>query len=137
MPWAELFEFGAGDDKFAAGHRRGRRNVDALDDAVGDIAAAECHVEHARQLDVVDVGGLTLDKARVFAALHARADHLWGNDCHLTYPFFAANLIALTMCWYPVQRQKLPEMPSRISCSLGFWFSLRRWMPDMIMPGVQ
>jgi hypothetical protein len=38
----------------------------------------------------------------------------------LTFP--AAEVIALIMFWYPVQRQVLPAMALRISFSLGFEF---------------
>src|SRR5579872_3147712 len=45
--------------------------------------------------------------------------------------------MALTMCWYPVQRQKLPVMPSRISRSEGWGWSASNPTAVMIMPGVQ
>src|SRR5215208_2552414 len=38
---------------------------------------------------------------------------------------------------YPVQRQRLPEMASRISRSVGLGFLSRNSVPVMIMPGVQ
>ena len=44
------------------------------------------------------LNGSALAVPRVLAALHALADHLWSDDCHLAYPFFAAYWMALTMC---------------------------------------
>ena len=41
------------------------------------------------------------------------------------------------MLWYPVQRHRLPWMPSRISSSVGFGFSASRSTVAMTMPGVQ
>ena len=41
------------------------------------------------------------------------------------------------MLWYPVQRQRLPSSPSRISRSVGFGFSVSRPTAAITMPGVQ
>src|SRR5262249_61705868 len=49
----------------------------------------------------------------------------------------AAYCTALTMFWYPVQRQRLPEIPQRISSSLGCGFFSSNAQADMIIPGVQ
>ena len=54
----------------------GGAGVDRLDLAVRDVAALERHVQHAGDLDVVDVGAAALDEARIFAALDALADEL-------------------------------------------------------------
>ena len=58
-------------------------------------------------LDVVDVGGLALDEARIFAALDARANQFGEHGGHYASPrrrgvdprFPAACWTALTMCW--------------------------------------
>ena len=52
------------------------RGVDALDAGVGVRAAHEGHVGHAVELDVVDVGALAGDQARVLAAFDGLADEL-------------------------------------------------------------
>ena len=77
-----------GDDELDAVHGGSGARIDPRDDAVGDVAALEGEVQHARQLDVIDVGGLALDEARVLAALDALADELGksgtvcdGHDC--------------------------------------------------------
>ena len=49
------------------------------DAAVRDVAALEGQVQHAGELDVVDVGAAPLDQARVLAALDALADQLRQN----------------------------------------------------------
>jgi hypothetical protein len=49
----------------------------------------------------------------------------------------AAYCTALTMFWYPVHRHRLPDIPHRISCSLGRGFLSRSAQADMIIPGVQ
>ncbi len=41
---------------------------DALDAGVGDGRSNDIHVQHPRQLDVVDVDALSLDEASVFFA---------------------------------------------------------------------
>ena len=79
---AEVFgQLRARDHEFDALHGRRLARIDGADDAVGDVAALEGEVQHARQLDVIDVDGLPLDEARVLAALHALADELGENGC--------------------------------------------------------
>ena len=51
--------------------------------------------------------------------------------------FSAACCTALTMLTYPVQRQRFPEIASRISSSLGFLFRSSSATLVIIMPGVQ
>ena len=41
------------------------------------------------------------------------------------------------MPWYPVQRHRLAEIASRISCSLGAGLSRSSSWASMSMPGVQ
>jgi hypothetical protein len=74
-----LGDVGAGVDGFNAIHRRGCLGVDRLDLAVGDVAALERHVEHAGDLDVIDIGGAALDEPGIFAALDALANQLRQN----------------------------------------------------------
>src|SRR5690606_29897719 len=49
----------------------------------------------------------------------------------------AQSWIALTICVYPVHRQRLPRIYSRTSFSEGFGFSSNRAFPMTTMPGVQ
>src|SRR4029079_19040334 len=49
----------------------------------------------------------------------------------------AASFTASTMCWYPVQRQRLPERAWRISASVGSGFSSRNGTRVIRKPGVQ
>jgi hypothetical protein len=56
---------------------------------------------------------------------------------HRSLPSRAAVDIALTMRSYPVHLQRLPDIPSRISGSLGNGFSRRRASAAMTMPGMQ
>ena len=52
--------------------RRLRRlRVDGNDVCVGVDAAYESHIEHSRQLDVIDVSGRSRDQARILCALHS------------------------------------------------------------------
>ena len=60
---------------------------------------------------------------------------LEGGGDHV--PALAAAWTARTMLWYPVQRQRLPSSPSRISSSVGFGFSFRSETVAMTNPGVQ
>src|SRR5262249_47503214 len=53
------------------------------------------------------------------------------------FSFSAAYRMASTILLYPVQRHKLPEMPQRISSSVGLGFLLSRCLALIIMPGVQ
>ena len=50
---------------------------------------------------------------------------------------FAAASTALTMLWYPVQRQRLPSRPTRISSSDGLGCSFSSEIAAMTKPGVQ
>ena len=87
-------------------------------------------MHHARQPDVVQVGALAADEARVLLALEpAEADRALGGRAgkvldggHAHASLFAvaascsaAQRTALTMFLYPVQRQIAPEIAIRIS----------------------
>ena len=58
------------------GSRLRGRDVDVAQAGVGVGAAHDRHVQHAGQLDVVDVGAEAGDQARVFAPAHRLADQL-------------------------------------------------------------
>src|SRR6202012_5474687 len=96
-------------------------------------------MQHVRQLQIVDILALALGEADVLDPL-AFAAHafelgfaLFPRGSHIVHSaaswnstpliLAAAYWIALTMFWYPVQRQKLPEIPMRISASVGDGFS--------------
>ena len=49
----------------------------------------------------------------------------------------AARRTAARILVYPVQRQRLPDKPIRISSSVGFGLPSSKACADMIMPGVQ
>ena len=64
-----------------------------------DVAPLERQVEHADDLDVVDIGAPPLNQARVLAALHTLADELRQDDRYgHGYLLLAACWMALTMC---------------------------------------
>ena len=52
-------------------------------------------------------------------------------------PALAAACTARTMLWYPVQRQRLPSSPRRISSSEGSGFSCSSDTAAITNPGVQ
>src|SRR6476469_5665212 len=84
-------------------------------------------IDHVWQVHVVNIISSALDKARILLALHAvaHAADFWTCLLHHFPPcaiFLEANCTAFTMFWYPVQRQRLPEIPQRISASVGFEF---------------
>jgi hypothetical protein len=62
---------------------------------VGERAPQDRHVQHARQLDVLDVVAAADDEARIFLALDAAAQPALvlaldgGHDC--SFIFFAAH----------------------------------------------
>ena len=65
---------------------------------------------------------------------------VFGFSIILTPPapfFWEAYCTAFTIFWYPVQRQRLPEIPQRISSSLGLGFFCNKAYDDINMPGVQ
>ena len=70
----ELRDLRASEDSLDAVHRLRSTDVDRRDAAMRDIAALECEVLHAGDLEVVDVGAASLDQTRVFATLDALAD---------------------------------------------------------------
>src|SRR4029450_8120823 len=108
------------------------------------------------QGDVVGVAALAGDELGVLLALEAAAHPARGLRlrylCHSGPPWTAAGCaaagaswriwpaaswIALTMFWYPVQRQRLPSRPRRPSSSpMSAPLSISP-RPAMIMPGVQ
>jgi hypothetical protein len=95
----EFRDVRAGVDRLDAFHGRGGRRVDRGDLAVRHIAALEGDVTHADDLDVVDVGALSLNETRILAALHARADELGKNGRrHHFLPAPAAAAPALAAC---------------------------------------
>src|ERR1700727_3518061 len=107
---------------------------------MGVTRAMKVAVQHARKLDVVDVIAAPLGEAHVLDAL-ALATHALqffgalkrgggGDVVHSAASLnsspailAAAYWMARPMFWYPVQRQRVPEMPMRISLSDGFGFS--------------
>ena len=60
---------------------------------------------------------------------------LEGGGDHV--PALAAACTARTMLWYPVQRQRLPSSPRRISSSEGSGFSCSSETAAITNPGVQ
>src|SRR5438132_14042680 len=105
---------------------------------MGVGAAYDRHVQHSRQLDVVDVAALAGQELSVLLAQRRDADALAcvGRDAHAGTPC-DADRTAATMLWYPVQRQRLPSRPWRISSSLGFGLASSSLIAAITMPGVQ
>ena len=108
-----------------AGDGQRRLLVDPLDARVAVRRAHEVTEHHARELDVVDVVALALGEPCVLDALARAAEALELLDTLLggrnllahsaaslaAFICVAAARIALTMFWYPVQRQRFPEIP--------------------------
>jgi len=100
----EGFEVLGGDHGGDVGLREGARGVDRNDLGVGEGAPQDCSVEHARELDVVQVGALPADEARILLALEpAEADGAIGGrrhpetSCRAGASFSAAQRMAATM----------------------------------------
>jgi hypothetical protein len=84
----------AGDDRDHAGERLRRRGVDRIDPGVRQRAAQDRHVQHAGQLDVLDVVAPALQEPGVLLALDALSQpalrlRLSGHLAPLTLPPFA------------------------------------------------
>ena len=143
-----------GQNRDDPGHGLSLGRID-LDDARMSVARAmKVAVQHSGQFDVVDVIAAPLGEAHVLDALAIAAHALQffgalerggcGGVVHSAASLnsrpaslAAAYWMARTMFWYPVQRQRLPEMPTRISLSVGFGFSCNSRWARTIMPGVQ
>src|SRR3954453_7253281 len=107
-------------------------DVDRLDAGVCIRRADEVDVAHLVPLHVVEEDTLPLDEALVFLARDVLADEAGlglalldderplRSDCRLGHS--AAALTAATTLTYPVQRQRLPWRPLRISSSFGCGF---------------
>jgi hypothetical protein len=145
---AERLEVLGGDDRRDVGVRERLRRVDRDDLGVGIRAAEQRAVDHARQLDVVQVVALAADEARVLLALQAaEADGSLGRGvlngghaqlpCRAAASWSAAHRTAATMFLYPVQRQMPPEIAVRISWSVGSGFSSSSARVVISIPGVQ
>src|SRR6266851_8937842 len=112
---------------------------------MGVGAADDRGVVHPGQDNVVHVMGQALDQSWVFLALERLADmsmggghgSSWAIQRFRGFIFFAAYSTASTMCWYPVQRQRLPERACRISPCEGFGFVRSNSTDAKIIPGVQ
>ena len=147
----ERLEVLGSDDRGDVGRGERLRGVDRDDPRVRVRAAQHGAVDHSRQPDVIEVGALAADEARVFLALQTtEADRTLGlgtrkvfDHCHAHASCFAAasysaaQRTALTMFLYPVQRQMAPEIAVRISWSVGSGFSSSRARAVINMPGVQ
>ena len=150
----DALEVLGGQHREHAGHGLGLGGVDLHDAGVSMARAMEVAVQHARQLDVVDVIAFALGEAHVLDALALAAHalkffgalersgkrgvvHSAASLNSRPAILAAAYWIALTMFWYPVQRQRLPDMPRRISFSVGCGFSCSSRWARTIMPGVQ
>ena len=131
-------EIFSGDHRLHARDLHGLARIDRLDPRMRVRAAHQRQEKHAGTRDVVDVVALALQEARILLALHPDTHRLtgFGLDAHdkcsairvtrQAASACAACCTALTMFWYPVQRQRLPARPSRMSASLGFGVFFRR-----------
>src|SRR5581483_8189937 len=142
-----------GDD---AGRGAGGGHVEPGDAGARYVAAHEVGVEHAGQAHVVDVAPAAGQQARVLLAGYGLADEpprCRGVDgghpappappapplaaTPTPAPPSAAIFTAAMIPWYPVQRHRLPDRPSRISWSLGLGWSRKNAVTDTMNPGVQ
>jgi hypothetical protein len=113
------------------GFPTGCGDIDPSEAAVRVIASHEAHVQHSRQLDIIDEKRPAGQQPRIFVSDNPLTDVAWRHRLCVT------RLTASTMFWYPVQRQRFPDSVSRISGSLGCGWSLSRATSVMRMPGVQ
>ena len=145
-------EVGAGEHGDHAGQLPGGGDVEGRDRPAGDVAAHERHVEHAWHDDVVDVRAVPGDQPGILAPLHALPDEAVaarrpvggggagstiGGGRHDALRAPAAICTALTIPWYPVHRQRLPDRPSRIAASSGSALRASRAVIVTTKPGVQ
>ena len=74
----------AGDHRVHARQRFGRRGIDRADSRMGVRAAQDGAVQHARQVDVVDIVALPTQEAHVLLARHPTEAHRiagWADGC--------------------------------------------------------
>src|SRR5207302_8296361 len=92
------------------------------------------------QRDVGHVVAASSDEARMLLG-SARRPYIAIALCFPSHLVFfislEARLTASTICWYPVQRHKLPLIASRICSSLGSGFALSSACAAINIPGVQ
>jgi len=113
------------------------RHVDVQDAGVRKGTADEGSGERALA-EVVQITAVPGHQARVLPALDGRTEHLGRHaPAPRSLEISAARRTDLTMFWYPVQRQRLPEIASRASASVGSWFSSRYAVMVVRKPGVQ
>lgn len=118
------------------GTRRGR--FDAPQQRVGMRAAHDHRVQHARELQVVDVAPASSDEAQVLAARDRTPDPPCRSRAGLhSRPALAAASTAATMPMYPVHLQMLPESAARTSSGVGSGFSARSAVAVTRKPAVQ
>ena len=73
----ELGNLRAGEHRLDTRHALGGADVDRANPAVGDVAPREGRMQHADDLQVVDIGAQTLNQTRILAPLDALPDQLW------------------------------------------------------------
>ena len=83
MGFSTPFDVSAGVHGEHAGRRLGGVGVDAGDTGVGVGASQDGRVDHARQLDVVGVGGLAGDQARVLPTPDAGSENAGSHGVSL------------------------------------------------------
>ena len=139
-------EVGGGVDRGHTGQGACRAHVDRLDAGMGVRGAHETGLQSSF-VDVVGEATLAPEQPVVFDSRDPGAEP---PGCHLASPLSltlspegerdvssAARCTARRMDAYPVQRQRLPEIPSSICSGDGFGFSLRNPTTDITNPGVQ
>src|SRR5689334_231133 len=109
-------------------------------------------IKHSWQLHIIDIIALPTDVTSIFLTLISFTEPMYMRSfarhyappspeatgrCFAPCSFSAAYSMALTIFTYPVQRQRLPEIPTRISCSVGVGLRCSSATPAIIMPGVQ
>ncbi len=130
----ELGQLGAGHDEGDARLAPGLARVDGEDLGVGERAAQECGMQHARQREIVGIAAAAGHRAlgagsRQRAAdvavrpVERGAEDFVGHSCLPPRQRCSSRLVSVvsmasTMAWKPVQRQKLPDRKVRISSRL-------------------
>src|SRR5215469_8776237 len=88
-------------------------------------AAKYSHIEHAGEFDVINVGGLTGDQARVFTPLNRRTNHSCNTHVY-AYPFSSRGLKVLSkFATLPGGASALESfvVPSRLLFTCAYWSS--------------
>jgi hypothetical protein len=84
-PWLPVVtQIGCGVDGHDTGFPDGGRHIDTAEARVRVVAANECHVQHPRELDIVNKQRAAREQPRVFVSWYPLTEIAWRHDLDIS-----------------------------------------------------